>query len=139
MSAFTDWNAFEPVAPGSADYVPTEPTVWFIGQEGSDWQQPISMNVPFNVSVPNLRVLLAIEKRLPAAWREAWGRFWLYRHPDYVAAAAVHDPILKDGHDVFFASGEFRRALIARGIHPLDALDGYFGTLIVTAWNRRAG
>lgn len=56
---------------------------------------------------------------------------------DILLAALVHDELLKRGHDVAFASSEFRRAAIARGASKTFAWTLFTTTLVWTAWKRR--
>lgn len=77
----------------------TAPLLWDIGCKGSGWVLAISEGTTFDISVPS------------------WLTWALSPHDRRVLpAAAIHDALLEAGHDAAFASAEFRRACIARGV-----------------------
>ncbi|MCF6221631.1 MAG: DUF1353 domain-containing protein [Robiginitomaculum sp.] len=117
MSSFTKFQSFVRVASSRTDYALCEKLVWDIGAQGSGWQLIMTTGFRFNISVPHLlEWLLSPHNR------------------QILPAAAIHDELLNRGHDKAFASSEFRRACIARGVHPAFAWVLFFATLIKTAF-----
>lgn len=116
--SFTSYIAFRRISL-DGDYYKlyelTEPLTWDIGRKGSDWTLTVPKGFMVDVSAPS--------------WLE-----WLIdvHDMDNLAAAAVHDLLLKEGHDEAFASSEFRRALIARGRGKARAWVFFFATLVWT-------
>lgn len=110
MSRFTDFDAFYAIVPGSRLYELAAPLAWDIGCEGSGWVLDLAWGTRFDISVPR--------------WLE-----WVLSPHDrrVLPAAAIHDELLRKGHDAAFASAEFRRAAIARGVRP------WFGWLLFAA------
>lgn len=119
MSGFSSFGQFEHVPGTHKTYVLTHALYWHIGCKGSDWLLTIEAGTDFDISV--LRFLE-----------------WLQSPHDrrVLPAAAIHDELLKRGHDVAFASAEFRRALLARGCSPPRAWALFTATLIWTASGR---
>ncbi len=125
MSAFTDFDAFSLVAGTRTLYRLEAPLAWECGKRGSGFWLNIPAGTTFDVSVPRF-----LE--------------WIVSPHDrrVLLAAAVHDELLRQGFDRPFASGEFRRALIALGYPGAGAWGLYFATLLATSFNadgRRAG
>ncbi len=115
MSNFSTFNAFTRAIETRTDYMLGEKLVWDIGAKGSGWPLIITTGFRFNISVPRLlEWLLSPHNRR------------------ILPAAAIHDVLLNRGHDKAFASSEFRRACIARGVHPAFAWVLFFATLIKT-------
>lgn len=116
MSDFTNFENFEHVADSYKIYRLKSPLIWDIGAEGSNWRLEIAKGSTFDISVPRLLewVLSPHDRRV-------------------LPAAAVHDELLRRGFDIVFASAEFRRAIIARGLNRLWAWLLFFATLIWTA------
>ncbi len=109
MSTFTEFDAFYAASRGLV-YELCAPLVWDIGCEGSGWVLTIPAGTRFDISVPR------------------WLEWALSPHDRRVLpAAAIHDELLNRGHDAAFASAEFRRAAIARGVRP------WFGWLLYGA------
>ena len=117
MSAFTTFNNFRKVPNTRSDYRLGADVPWEIGAKGSGWFLYLAQSFQFNISVPRLLewVLSPHNQKI-------------------LLAAAVHDELLNRGHDKAFASSEFRRACIARGVHPFFAWILFFTTLIKTAF-----
>ena len=101
-------------------HVLTAPLVWDIGARGSGWRLTLMPGYQFDISVPR--------------WLE-----WVLSPFDrrVLLAAAVHDQLLDLGHDVAFASSEFRRAALALGVRPSFAWGLFYSTLIWTAVGRK--
>ena len=120
MSWFSDFEAFEPVVGTRKTYALGYPLQWEIGTKGSSWWLTVPTGTRFDISVPRL-----LE--------------WLLSPHDrrVLLAAAIHDRLLERGHDAAFASAEFRRAAIARGVPKASAWGVFFATLIWTAFKRR--
>lgn len=120
MSGFSSFGNFEHVPGTHKAYLLTQPLHWHIGCKGSDWLLTVEVGTVFDISVP--RVLE-----------------WLQSPHDrrVLLAAAIHDELLKRGHDVAFASAEFRRALLARGVSPARAWLLFAATLSWTAMHRQ--
>lgn len=113
MSAFTEFEAFERIRRSlgfSKTYRLTAPLSWEIGCKGSGWLLTVPSGRDFDISVPG--------------WLE-----WALSPYDrrVLPAAAIHDELINLGHDAAFASAEFRRAVIARGVRP------WFGWLLFVA------
>lgn len=123
MSTFTEFEDFEPVEGTRKMYKLTADLMWEIGSKGSGWQVIVPKGTPFDISVPKL-----------LEWAQS-------PHDRAVLlAAAVHDELLNLGHDVGFASAEFRRAALARKQTKIWAWVLFLATLIWTAMgehNRR--
>lgn len=116
MSDFTSFNALSLVVGARKTYQLDAPLIWDIGKKGSGWSLIIPPGVAFDISVPR-----AFE----------WA---LSPHDERVLpAAAIHDELLRRGHDAAFASSEFRRALIARGYSQWRAWGLFLVTLLWTA------
>lgn len=99
MSAFTEFENFSLIR--GKIYMLTAPVTWEIGCKGSGWVLTVPERRPFDLSVPR------------------WLEWALSPHDRRVLlAAAIHDELLNLGHDAAFASAEFRRAAIARGVRP---------------------
>jgi hypothetical protein len=119
VSDFTAFDEFEQVEPGSRIYVTRWPVMWEIGRKGSGWELVMEAGETFDISVPcGLRWLLSPHDRR------------------LLPAALVHDELLREGHDVAFASAEFRRAALARGVNALFAWLLFVVTLVWTAARR---
>lgn len=100
MSKFTDFEAFYPTSYSNTRYELGGPLSWEIGCRGSGWLLAIPAGTRFDISVPR------------------WLTWALSPHDRRVLpAAAIHDALLEAGHDAAFASAEFRRACIARGVN----------------------
>ena len=125
MSAFTDFDAFSRVHGKRTLYRGDRSTAWEVGRKGSGFWIVLPEGRTFDISVPRaLEWLVSPHDRrmLPAAW--------------------LHDALLRQGFDRPFASGEFRRALIARKVPRSWAWVLYFATLFATSFTadaRRAG
>ena len=122
MSKFTSFESFEPVPDTYKKYRLLEDLTWEVGAKGSGWELNLPKGFEFDISVPRL-----FEWFLSPHDREV------------LLAAAVHDELLNRGHDLFFASGEFRRAAIARGKHWIFARILYQTTLTWTLLARMFG
>lgn len=118
MSDFTRFDAFG-LAPGERTYRLERALAWDIGREASGWSLEIEAGACFDISVPR--------------WLK-----WAQSPDDrrVLPAAAIHDELLRKGHDVAFAAAEFRRACIARGVHPRRAWLLFLAVLIWTATSR---
>lgn len=116
MSAFSEFDGFVPFEVGTT-YVLTSHLGWDIGRKGSPWFLIIVSGNVFDLTVPR-------------------GLRWLQSPHDrqLLPAAAVHDELLKRGHDRPFAAAEFRRAARARGVGPWKAWALF---LAVLAWTCR--
>lgn len=114
--SFSRFSDFKRVPGERKLYKTTAPLVWEIGAKGSAWHLDIKTGTTFDISVPR--------------WLE-----WLLSPHDrrILLAALVHDELLNLGHDVAFASSEFRRAAIARGAGKFFAWNLFFTTLVWTA------
>lgn len=116
MSVFSDFDAFGLVPGTKATYQLDAPLRWEIGSKGSGWFLDLPKGMEFDISVP---------------W---WGRWALSPHDKAVLlAAAIHDQLLRLGHDIGFSSAEFRRALLARGQKAWWAWVLFFATLVWTS------
>ncbi len=94
FSKFEDFKVLE-----NYKYIATSSTKWDIGKKGSDWSLFLEEGETFDISVP-----------------KGLG-FIQSRHDRRVLMGAwVHDRLLERGFDKAFASSEFRRACIARGV-----------------------
>lgn len=116
MSAFTELILIGQVEGTRKTYISLEDICWEIGKEGSGYKLVIEEYTPFDISVPR-----CLE--------------WAQSPHDrrLLPAAAIHDELLKRGFDKAFASAEFRRAAIARGINPAWAWILFILTLIWTS------
>lgn len=119
MSAFTAFTAYERVTGTRKRHVLRDDLLWEIGARGSGWVPTVPAGYTFDISVPR--------------WLE-----WLLSpfNRRVLLAAAIHDRLLELGHDVAFASSEFRRAVRALGVHPIPAMVLFLSTLIWTAIGR---
>lgn len=117
--SFTRFEAFGHVLGTRKTYALNEPMQWDIGAKGSGWVLTIPAGTTFDISVPR--------------WLE-----WIQSPHDrrVLPAATIHDELLRRGHDAAFASAEFRRASIARGISSWWAWVLFLTTLIWTAFKR---
>lgn len=113
---FSNFNAFMPVLGQRKLYKTNYPLTWEIGTKGSGWTLEIEPETTFDISVPRYLewILNPHDRRI-------------------LLAALVHDELLKRGHDVAFASSEFRRAAIARGASKFFAWNLFLTTLVWTA------
>ena len=117
--SFSTFEAFRAVRLPSRLYELTEPLDWEIGAKGSCWVLTIPPGTCFDISVPpGLDLTLSPHDRR------------------VLPAAAIHDELLRLGHDAAFASAEFRRACIARGVRPFAAWALFLAVLAWTAWLR---
>jgi len=113
MSNFTKFEDFELLE--GTKYVLMSEVVWDIGVYKSGWQLILPRSFKFDISVPR-------------------GCEWIIdpHNRDILLAAAVHDKLLTDGHDAAFASSEFRRACIARGVDCFRAWALFLCTFLWT-------
>lgn len=97
MSSFSKFDKFSLVE--GTKYIIDEDLYWDIGIKNSGWKLLLPKGFQFDMSVPSYL-------------------HWALDPHDrkILMAAAVHDKLLIDGHDAAFASSEFRRACIARGV-----------------------
>ena len=115
MSTFSQFEAFEKRE--GIIYELKADLVWNIGKKESGWSLTIPKGREFDISVPRwLRWILSPDDRC------------------VLPAAAIHDELLNQGHDVAFASSEFRRAVLARGGGMIWAWMLFWATLVWTAW-----
>lgn len=119
MAGFTKFEAFSHVEGTSKTYCLAAPLLWEVGAKGSGWRLTVAAGTLFDISVPKV-----LEWALSPHDRRV------------LLAAAVHDELLVLGHDPAFASAEFRRAAIARGVPKLRAWMLFFATLAWTAFKR---
>lgn len=114
MSGFSKFSAF--TLRSGLTYSLTAPLRWDIGAKGSGWTLTVPEGRDFDISVP-------------------WYARWFLSPHDFTVlpAAALHDELLRLGHDAAFASSEFRRALRARGIGVVWAWVLFTVTLLWTA------
>ena len=113
MIQFSTFDAFKRVSGTEKTYQLEAPLNWDIGKKGSGWSLLITPGTTFDISVPRL-----FEWALSPHNRRV------------LPAAAIHDELLRRGHDSAFASSEFRRALIARGYLHWRAWGLFLATLI---------
>ena len=113
MSNFTRFENFH-LLEGSK-YIANSDTVWHIGKKYSNWYLKLEAGKPFDISVP--RGLGFIQSR---------------HDRDVLMAAWVHDRLLEMGFDKPFASSEFRRACIARGVGTFRSWMLFYATLFYT-------
>ena len=121
MSAFTNFQAYGLILETRKLYQLGADLHWECGRKGSGFWLTIKDGTTFDVSVPR--------------WLE-WAQSPYDRR--VLLAAAVHDELLRQGFDRPFASGEFRRALIALGTAEWWAWALYFATLFATSFNADA-
>lgn len=116
MSEFTHFEDFEHVEGTKKTYILNSKLCWEVGKLGSGWELHIKAGTEFDISVPP-------------------GLEWAQSPHDrrVLLAAAVHDELLIKGHDVGFASAEFRRALMSRGVSIFGAWILFISTLVWTA------
>lgn len=121
MSKFSKFVDFELVAGTRKLYSLKSPLIWEISSKGSGWELPLKAGLTFDISVPRF-----------LEWAQD-------PHDKRVLLAAlVHDELLRRGEDVAFASAEFRRALITRGISKRWAWLLFTLTLLWTAQSQRS-
>ncbi|MEW7008657.1 MULTISPECIES: DUF1353 domain-containing protein [unclassified Lentilitoribacter] len=122
MSRFTYFEDFDLVEDSHKLYRLNAPICWEVGAINSGWELTIPEGTVFDISVP-------------------WYLEWLQSPHDraVLLAAAVHDELLKHGHDVAFASSEFRRAAISRGTSTWWAWILFWVTLWWTAVRKAMG
>ena len=92
MSKATAFTAYEWTG-RKDDYVLTDDLVWRIGGPDSPWPLVVPAGFVFQSSVPKWLTWLVSR-----------------RHEAWLLAAAVHDRLLADGRDPFFAASEWARA-----------------------------
>lgn len=120
--SFTRFEDFKRVPGQRKLYETGAPLVWEIGAKGSAWHLNIKPGTTFDISVPR------------------WMEWALSPHDRRILLAAlVHDELLRQGHDVAFASSEFRRAAIARGASKWLAWTLFITTLVWTALKSKNG
>ena len=91
--------------------------VWEIGCKGSGWLLILPEGMTFDLSVPRwLSWVLSPHNR-------AW-----------LPAAAVHDELLRRGHDAAFAAAEFHRAVKTRAPDDWRRKLAFIGVLVKTAF-----
>ena len=102
MSRFTAYNRFRLVSGRTYRLDPNAPMEWHIGKPDSVWILRFWAHDTADVTIP--------------VWAEplVWLGLVDPHDPDLVAAAFVHDKLLRDGFDKRFAAAEFRRAFAAR-------------------------
>ena len=99
MSNFSEFKSFSKVRNERTKYILDEDLEWDIGVKNSGWKLVISKGTKFDISVPR------------------YLEWFLNPHDEKILlAAVVHDELLILGHDAAFASSEFRRAAIVRGV-----------------------
>jgi len=115
VKPFPTFDDFAPLKPRGTVYVQKSATSWDVGRKGSGYVLELKAGRHFDISVPYFL------------------RWFLSPHDRPVLMAArVHDELLEEGFDKAFASSEFRRALIARGLSRPFAWLLFFATLAVT-------
>ena len=113
MSDFTSFDNFELVSGNT--YVMGDTVTWDIGVQDSGWVLELTKGFEFDLSVPRcLEWVLSPHNR------------------QILLASAVHDKLLLDGHDPAFASSEFRRACVARGVNVYLAWVLFLATFMWT-------
>lgn len=113
MQRFSQFDNFR--SAGGTRYRLASAVEWEIGRKGSGWVLQLPGGYTFDISVPRgLRWLLSPHNRR------------------VLLAAAVHDRLLEEGHDPSFASAEFRRAAMARGVGRVFAWGLFAATWIWT-------
>lgn len=119
-SGFSSFSRFSIVEGTRKSYVLDDVMTWAVGKKNSGFDLQIEPGTRFDISVPH--------------WLE-----WLQSPHDHalLPCAAVHDELLNRGFDAAFASSEFRRAAIARGVHKGRAWVLFFTTLWWTALRRK--
>lgn len=122
MSRFTYFEDFDLVEGSRKLYQLNGSICWEVGALDSGWELTIPEGTIFDISVPR-----ALE--------------WIQNPHDraVLLAAAVHDELLKHGHDVAFASSEFRRAAMSRGCSTRRAWLLFTTTLLWTAIRKALG
>jgi len=112
---FTSFTSFKHIWGTRRLYKLTKPLSWDIGRKHSHWTLIVPVGFEVDVSAPR--------------WLE-----WLIdvHSTDLLAAATVHDLLLEDGFDKAFASSEFRRCLVARGLSGVKAWAFFFAILFWT-------
>lgn len=120
MSNFSAFDAYSLVVGTEKMYRLDVDLVWEIGAKGSGWVLNVPKGTEFDISVPH--------------WLE-----WAQGPHDrrVLLAAAIHDELLRLGHDVAFASAEFRRAAIALGCSSRRGWSLFFATLGYTAFTHK--
>jgi len=95
MSDFSRFEDFELVEGDT--YRLTAPLVWHVGAKTLPFRLEIPAGTTFDLSVP-------------------WWLTWVLSRHDriWLPAAAVHDVLLREGGDSWFAAAEFRRTAEAR-------------------------
>lgn len=102
MSVFTKYNQFQRVKGRVYQRHPTKPLIWRIGHQKSEWMLHFWPQDTADVTIPWYAEPLV------------WLGLVNPHDPDLIAAAFVHDKLLRTGHDARFAAAEFRRAYAAR-------------------------
>lgn len=122
MSRFTYFEDFDLVEGSRKLYQLNDSICWEVGARDSGWELTIPEGTIFDISVPR-----SLE--------------WIQSPHDraVLLAAAVHDELLKHGHDVAFSSSEFRRAAISRGCSSRRAWLLFTTTLLWTAIRKAQG
>ncbi|PHR57944.1 MAG: hypothetical protein COA43_11245 [Robiginitomaculum sp.] len=115
MTSITDFMDYERVKGTRKLHGLTSVLPWEIGAKGSGWWLEVPKGYEFDISVPRVFewVLSPFDRRV-------------------LLAAAIHDRLLDLGHDIAFASSEFRRACLVFGVHPAFAWVLFLTTLIWT-------
>ena len=120
--SFVDFNDFKKIKGTRRDYSLGSDLSWDIGRKGSSWRLIIKKGFKVNVSAPRL-LEWAID----------------VHDTDLLAAATIHDWLLDESFDKAFASSEFRRALMARGVSHIKAWGLFFATLVWTIATQKTG
>ena len=113
MSSFTKFDDFQLIS--GTKYAIGDTVSWDIGIKDSGWVLDLPKGFEFDLSVPRgFRWIISPHNR------------------QILPASAVHDRLLLDGHDPAFASSEFRRACIARGVNVYVAWVLFLTTFVWT-------
>lgn len=113
MSKFTKFEDFH-LLEGSK-YIAKSDTVWYVGKKDSNWPLELKAGETFDISVP-----------------KGLGVFQNRHDKDVLMGAWVHDRLLERGYDEAFASSEFRRACIARGVSKTRSWILFYSTFYYT-------
>ena len=115
MGLFTTYNSFKHIAGTRKLYSLCGSLSWYVGKKDSQWLLVVPDGYRVDVSAPRF-----------TEW------FIDVHDTDLLAAAAVHDYLLDLGFDKAFASSEFRRCLVARGVGVWKAWAFFWATLVWT-------
>lgn len=120
MSGFTSFRSYHLADIAKRLYQLDAPLRWNVGRKDSGLLIEVPRLETFDISVPK-------------------GLGWLQSRDDrrVLLPAAIHDFLLREGFDVAFASGEFRRALLAMEVPAWRCWALYAATLLWTAIRRK--